>query len=161
MSSTDPIPSHDTLKVEIKQPRPRKQRMKDVGLEGAELLDVLSQFEEFGIWRLDIDDGLVYFSEDASILHGLDPVKGAVDLAAAVRAYHPEDRHHFMECLEDAITRKTGFRFILRIGDGGNEDQPKILEVAGRFRTNKLGRPELFGTVRQVLMRVRSVSLNA
>lgn len=161
MPAPYPMPHLDSLKVEIKQPRANKQKMADVGLEGVELLDVLSQFEEFGIWRLDIDEGLVYFSEDASMLHGLAPAKGAVDLAAAVRAYHPEDRHHFMECLEDAITRKAGFRFILRIGDGSDGEHSEVLEVAGRYRTNPLGRPELFGTVRQLRMRVRTVSLDA
>lgn len=160
MSIKKPNPHLDLLKVEIKPRRVNAQDLNDIGLVDANLLDILAQFEEYGVWRFDIDDGLFYFSKDAAVLHGMVPQHGPIDLTRAVAAYHADDRHHVMECLEDAIERKSGFRFVLRIDENGRCDPPRIVETTGRYRLNRHGRPELYGTVRQVRTRVRSVSLN-
>lgn len=159
MSSNNPSPRHDHLKIEIRPTRENAQSMGDVGLRHVNLLDVLAQFEEYGIWRFDLDEGLAYFSRDACILQGMPPTAGAVNLVRLARHYHPEDRPHFLQCFEDASAQKPGFRFVLRTIVDQDDDHPRIVEVCGRYRRNERNGEELFGTIRQVHFRVRSVSL--
>ncbi|MFP1630792.1 PAS domain-containing protein [Zhengella sp. ZM62] len=157
--STEP-PSEETgaFKVEIRSARRAAQSPEAIGLAAANLLDVLALFEPFGVWRLDIENGLTYWSEDMYRLHGLEPKPGPVDMIQVIRCYHPDDREHVIGCIEDAITRQSGFRFVLRIGTA--DEVTGIVEALGRYRVNPEGRAELFGTCRAVGQRVRSVAIN-
>lgn len=159
MSIVPPSEETGTFKVEIRAPRHVEQFHDDIGLADANLLDVLALFEPFGVWRLDIDNGLTHWSEDMYRLHGLEPNPGPVDMMQVIRCYHPDDREHVIGCIEDAITRQSGFRFVLRIGT--TDEVLRVVEALGRYRINPEGRPELFGTCRAVGQRVRSVTINA
>lgn len=148
-----------SFKVEISTLRSQSRAQGYLGIDNDELLDVLSQFEPFGLWRLDIDDGLTYWSDDAYLRHGMRPAEGPVDMVRAVRAYHPEDREHVMNCIEDAIRRRSGFRYVLRVSMAGAP--VRVIEATGLYRLNEAGQPELIGTYRQVSKRVRSVEINS
>ena len=158
MSTVPPSEETGTFKVEIRSARRVAQSIEDIGLAAANLLDVLGLFEPFGVWRLDIENGLTYWSEDMYRLHGLEPKPGPVDMIRVIRSYHPDDREHVTGCIEDAITRQSGFRFVLRIGT--MDEVTRVVEALGRYRTNPEGRAELFGTCRAVGQRVRSVAIN-
>ncbi|PHP65898.1 hypothetical protein CSC94_16385 [Zhengella mangrovi] len=160
MAINNAAPRGDLMKIEISPQRVNEQSMHDVGLQGANLLDVLAQFEEFGIWRFDLGVGLAYFSRDACLLQGMRPKTGAMDLLRLASHYHPDDRPYFLECIEDAISRKSGFRYVLRTLVTEEGDQPRVVEVNGRYRLNDRNGSELYGTIRQVRTRVRSVDLN-
>lgn len=121
---------------------------------------MLAQFEEFGIWRFDLGAGLAYSSRDACLLQGMRPKTGTMDLLRLASHSHPDDRPYFLECIEDAISRKSGFRYVLRTLVAEEGDQPRVVEVNGCYRLDDRNGSELYGTIRQVRTRVRSVDLN-
>lgn len=147
-----------SVNIEIRPPLRRRQSVEDIGLADANLLDVLTLFEPFGVWRLDIDKGLTYWTRDMFLLHDMEPEDGPVDMIHVIRSYHPDDREHIIGCIEDAVLHRSGFRFVLRIGT--KDKVARVVEAMGRFRVNAEGRPELFGTCRALRQRVRSVSIN-
>ncbi|WP_133123069.1 hypothetical protein [Zhengella mangrovi] len=159
MSINDPSLISSVLNIEIKAPRLNNQSMREVGLEGVDLLNLMARFEEFGVWRFDLDEGLAYFSQDACILQGMLPASGAMNLVHLSHNYHADDRPLLLHCIEDAISRKSCFQFVLRTLNADGQNKTRVVEVAGQFRNNGKGKPELFGTIRQVRTRVRSVIL--
>lgn len=143
------------LHFDIKNKPKAPQDLDRIGLGDVRLLDALAGFDLYGAWRLDIEDGLAYWSEDVYHIHGLPVSDGAVDVMAAINAYHPDDRSFVTDCLEAAVRKKTGFRFILRLSS--KNDEVRLVKSTGRYRVNADGREELFGTFSLFQTAIRSV----
>ncbi|WP_026480978.1 PAS domain-containing protein [Ahrensia sp. 13_GOM-1096m] len=144
------------LAMQIGEVEKSSQDLAAIGLKGISLLDPLSSFDPYGAWRLDIATGLTYWTRDVYLIHGMSPTAGPVDLVSAVNAYHPEDRELVMQCVEEAIANKSGFRFVLRLLP---TDGPQVLvKSTGVFRTTANG-DELYGTFSQFQAPVRSVAI--
>lgn len=128
----------------LDKPRP-VQRVDRASVDGETMLTLLSQFEPFGIWRMDLETGLVYWTDDVFEIHELPPSEGPVNLKMAIDAYHPEDRQMVIDCLEDAVARKSGFHFVLRLAtkSGGT----KRVKAMGMFNVDDEGREWLIGTL--------------
>lgn len=144
------------LAMQIGEVEKSSQDLAAIGLKGISLLDPLSSFDPYGAWRLDIATGLTYWTRDVYLIHGMSPTAGPVDLVSAVNAYHPEDRELVMQCVEEAIANKSGFRFVLRLLP--TDGQQVLVKSTGVFRTTANG-DELYGTFSQFQAPVRSVAI--
>lgn len=150
---------HPQLHFEIKDtPRPA-QSLADIGLDDASLLDALAQFDLYGAWRLDLDTGMIYWTRDAFEIHGLPFKDGPVDIREAISRYHPDDREMVTNCFEEAATRKSGFRYVLRLTTP--DGHFKLVKSCGRYRVNREGREEIYGTYSQFQERIRAVAVNS
>lgn len=144
-----------SLHFDVQKKLNKRQDLARLGLGDVRLFDTLSAFDSYGAWRLDIEDGLAYWSEEAFAIHGLPYQDEPVDYRTAIEAYHPEDREHLLGCLEEAVKRKSGFRFVLRLKSGTQSNS--FVKATGRYRVNQQGREELYGTFSTVQPWVRSV----
>jgi len=147
------------LQLEIlDEPRPA-QSLEEIGLDDASLLDALAQFDLYGAWRVELDTGMVYWTRDVFTIHGLPFRPGPVDLKEAISRYHPDDRELVANCIEEAAARKSGFRFVLRLTTP--DGHSKLVKSNGRYRVNRHGREEIYGTFSQFQERVRTVAVNS
>lgn len=147
------------LNVKIVDEWREPQKAGGTGLDGALIVDLLSQFDLFGVWRKDIETALTYWSSDIFEIYGWPYQEGPVDARKEIEAYHPEDRALVLDCIAEAASRKTGFRFVLRLRKP--DGTYKLVQANGRYRVNEQGREELYGTLSQFKERVRSVAINS
>ena len=126
-----------------------------VGVSSDEIVDLLGSIVPLGIWRLDIGSGLVFWSEDAARIHGMETASGSVSLVQMLACYHPEDVAVVEALLESATTRRNGFRFVMRVKGGSGSH--RLIAVAGRFRADRGG--ELIGYCHEYHDMVRAVVL--
>ncbi|MEM0900616.1 MAG: PAS domain-containing protein [Pseudomonadota bacterium] len=146
-----------TLHITADVEQRASQDLSEVMPEAGDLLDALASFDRYGLWRFDIQKGLVYWSRDVYLIHGLEPKQGPVDIQKALNAYHLDDRAAVANCLEEAIRKKTGFRFVLRIQVGLSD--VKLVKSTGIFRTTSDGREELFGSFSEFQTPIRTVAI--
>lgn len=136
-------------------PRPR-QDIDEYDVDGQDLMDLLSMYDPYGIWRIDLETGKVHWSPDVYQIHGLDYTEGVVDLNAALAAYHPEDAKMIAQLLEETITKKTGYRFVLRLKkpDGSY----KMVKSIAKYRINRNGKAEIYGLFSEFQMPIRNIA---
>ncbi|MEM8749952.1 MAG: PAS domain-containing protein [Pseudomonadota bacterium] len=113
-------------------------------LTGNDVMQLLAQFDSYGLWRMDVETGLVYWSLDVFKIHGLPYREGPVDVKSAIEAYHEDDREFLVSLLEDTVENKGGFRFVLRLKH--RYHGYKLVKSTGCYRINSSGRPEVYGT---------------
>ena len=82
------------LSIEFRDTPCPSQPLAAIGLEDANLLDALSQFDPYGAWRVDLETGMVYWTRDVFEIHGMPYKEGPIDLALAISRYHPDDREN-------------------------------------------------------------------
>lgn len=131
------------------------QRQDHVGVSSDEVVDLLGSICPLGIWRLEIETGHVFWSEDASRVHGMEKSEGPVSLSHILAMYHPEDAGLVEQVVSAATTERKSFRFVLRVksGTGGY----KLIATAGRYRADNGG--ELIGYCHEYGELVRSIVL--
>lgn len=131
------------------------QKQDHVGVSSAEVVDLFGSVSPLGIWRLEIETGHVFWSEDASRIHGMEPSDGPVSLSHILAVYHPEDAELVEQVVSAATTERNGFRFVLRVKSrtGGY----RLIATAGRFRAENGG--ELIGYCHEYDDLVRSIVL--
>ncbi len=127
----------------VQKGRRERQQIEGFGLSGEEIVDLMAAYEPFGIWRIEIDSGLTYWSTDTYRVLGLEPVEGAADFRWAIQQFHPEDAAMIAKTFEEAIERKGSFRFALRLRQ---KDQSfKLVHSVGYYREREDGMEELIG----------------
>lgn len=126
-----------------------------VGVSSAEVVDLFGSLSPLGIWRLEIDTGHVFWSEDAARIHGMAASQGPVSLSQILAVYHPDDAVFVEQLVAATTTERNGFRFVLRVrsATGGY----RLIATAGRFRADNGG--ELFGYCHEYDDQVRSIVL--
>lgn len=146
------------LYIEVVDKPREPQSLEEIGLSDANLLDALSQFDLYGVWRLELETGLLYWSPDVFKIHEMSYAKGPVDVRRAIEAYHPDDRELVASCVDQAAKRKSGFRFVLRLlkPDGTY----KLVKSNGRYRKRADGTEEVYGTFSEFQPRVRAIAFD-
>ncbi|MEO0544447.1 MAG: PAS domain-containing protein [Pseudomonadota bacterium] len=147
-------------KLRFEVGRPGRSKTSDpaaIGVSADDAFVAMSAFDEIGIWRAELDSGLVYWTDSVFRIYGLEVKEGPVSIPDAIAAYHPEDRDLVLQCVEEASAKKTGFRFVLRLCRASGE----IVWVKshGMYRVNAEGREELFGYIEQFSPLARSVTI--
>ena len=105
--------------------------------EGADQLILLQNLAQTGYWSLDLETGVVYWSDEVYRIHGEDPKSYIPNVETAVNFYHPEDREKVQNHIE-TVARKGGeFRFTHRLirRDG----RTMIVECIGMAKVDKAG----------------------
>lgn len=131
------------------------QKQDHVGVSSAEVVDLFGSVSPLGIWRLVIETGQVFWSEDAARVHGMKGSDGPVNLKDILAVYHPEDAEIVQQLVSAMTTQRNGFRFVLRV-KGGNGGY-RLIATAGRFRDENGG--ELIGYCHEYDDFVRSIVL--
>lgn len=147
---------NSALSVDIFDEIRTAQDISDFDLTSNELLSILAMYDRYGIWRLDLETGLVYWSRDVYKIHGIEYSEGPVNLTSALNAYHPEDATVISQLIEETIAEKTGFRFVLRLKTKSNNY--KLVKSSGKYRLNSKGDPELVGLFSQFAPAMRSIA---
>lgn len=80
-----------------------------------EYLDLIEETGNFGYWQLTIGDGDVFWSPGVYRIHGVSPTDFTPNLENTVLFYHPDDRQAVVGALENALKKKKGDSFNLRI----------------------------------------------
>ena len=126
----------------LEKPRP-VQKIDKAIIDAGTLLKLLSQFNPYGLWQMELATGLLYWTEDIFEIYGLPVSDGPVSVKTAIEVYHPDDRPMLIDCLDDAVARKSGFHFVLRIAAG---DGYKLVKTLGMYHVDDRGREWLIGT---------------
>jgi len=132
-----------------------EQQQDHVGVSCAEIVDLLGSTRALGVWRLEIETGHVFWTEDAARIHGMEKSNGPVSLSQIMARYHPEDAELVEQLLGSATTQRDGFSFVMRVEDG--RGCYRLIAVAGRYRDENGG--ELVGLCHEFQEMVRSIVL--
>lgn len=124
-----------------------------VGVSCDEIVDLLGSLSPLGIWRLEIQTGHIFMSEDASRIHGLEASDGPVSLNQVLASYHPEDAEIVEQVVGAATIEHKSFRFVMRVGNG--KGGYRLVATAGQFRADNGG--ELIGYCHHYNDMVRSI----
>ena len=128
-----------------------------VGLSPDEVLKAISRFDAIGLWRVDLARGLTYWSDTVFEIYGWEVREGPVDVAAAIDAYHPDDRAAVAKCLEEASKNKAGFRFVLRLKKPDGEYI--WVKSCGLYRQASDGSDEIYGYFEKFSALTRSLTI--
>ena len=147
------------LSVETFEGTRSEQNISGFNLSSQDILDVLSMYDPYGVWRLELNSGLVYWSDDVFLIHGLEVSPGPVNLNDAINAYHPDDARVIGQLIEECIASKSGFRFTLRLlkRDGGF----KLVKAIGKYRETSSGNPEIIGVFTPLAPAMRTIAAPA
>jgi hypothetical protein len=148
--------THYPLIVEETENTRPVQDYSDFDLSGEDVLKLLSMYDPYGVWRMDLTSGKVYWSKDVYEIHGLPYTKGEVDLTKAIKAYHPEDAKMVAQLLDEAIASKSSFRFVLRLSQP--DGTYKMVKSSAKYRVSTDGKAEIIGLFSQFQLPVRSIA---
>jgi hypothetical protein len=126
-----------------------------VGVSSDEVVDLLGSICPLGIWRLEIETGRMFWSEDAARIHGMEKSDGQVSLKQILSMYHPDDAEIVEELVGATTIEHNSFRFVLRVKD--SKSGHRLVAMAGRFRPANGG--ELYGYCHEFTDLVRSIVL--
>jgi hypothetical protein len=126
-----------------------------IGVSSDEIVGLLGSIYPLGIWRLEIDNGLMYWNKDAFHIHGMECSEDPVNLSEMLTRYHADDAALIEQLIESATTQRNGFRYVMRVKNdlGGY----RMIASAGRFRPDNGN--ELIGYFHEFQELVRSVVL--
>ncbi len=103
-----------------------------IGISDAEAMKLVTAFQLFGSWRLDLDTGHLFGTQDFSDLFGLEHTSGPMNMAAASAQIHPDDLSFMMATFEHASVDKRPYHSIFRVGAEG--ESYRFLRSVGMFR---------------------------
>ncbi|GJD95894.1 Sensor histidine kinase RcsC [Methylobacterium iners] len=83
--------------------------------EANRLLVLAEQVAHVGHWHIALPSQTLTWSDEVFRIYGVDRTSFEPSMAAAIDAYHPEDRERITACVARAIHRQEGFEAALRI----------------------------------------------
>jgi len=125
-------------------------------INSAEMMTLLSMYDPYGMWRLELDSGHLFWSRDVYEIHGMEYSDGPVNFKDAMNAYHSDDALVINQLIEDAIAKKSGFRFVLRLKT--QHAEYKLVKAAGKYRENSDGSREIIGLFSRFALPIRSIA---
>ncbi|MDQ0454458.1 PAS domain-containing protein [Rhizobium paknamense] len=123
-----------------------------MGLTEKDVMDLVQTFQLCGFWRIDIDRGHFFATENFYRLFEVEPQSGPLNIKALAERIHPDDRDMLLETYQRACstgeTYQNIHRLITRCGC------TKFIRVIGRFRATGQGSGELQGIIHEILPQV-------
>lgn len=115
----------------------RPQSRSHIGITDAEAITMFAAYRLFGFWRVDIETGHFFASEDVHQIFDLPYSEGPVNLAELMSRIHEEDRQLIAETFEQASLYRVGFHYVYRVDNrlGGY----KMVRTVGQFRDDTSG----------------------
>jgi|GEM_PF-2966589 len=93
----------------------QSQFMHDLQADASQLLTLAMTGFDLGSWRIDLKTGKCWLSRRMCEFHDLPYTGSAVDLDAFIREYYPDDAKEIASLIMQAVEKKLGFRFTLRM----------------------------------------------
>ncbi|ANM11647.1 MULTISPECIES: hypothetical protein [unclassified Rhizobium] len=114
-----------------------EQSRAHIGITDAEIVQMLAAYRLFGFWRIDIETGHFFASEDVHTIFDLPYSVGPVNLTELMSRIHEDDRGLVAQTFEEASLHGVGFHFVYRVDNrlGGH----KLVRSVGRFRDGESG----------------------
>lgn len=114
-----------------------EQSRAHIGITDAEIVKMLAAYRLFGFWRIDIETGHFFASEDVHKIFDLPYSDGPVNLTELMSRIHEDDRSLIAETFEQASLHGAGFHFVYRVDNrlGGY----KLVRSVGQFRDDESG----------------------
>lgn len=133
-----------------------EQSRAHIGITDAEIVALLAAHRLLGFWRIDIDTGHFFASEDVHAIFGLPYSDGPVNLTELMSRIHEEDRSLIAETFEQASLHGIGFHFVYRVNNrhGGY----KMVRTVGQFRDDKSG-GGIIGVTYEFVKKLRTVCI--
>ncbi|MFB9948101.1 PAS domain-containing protein [Rhizobium puerariae] len=103
-----------------------------VGLSSDEAVNLAAAFRLYGFWRMEIDTGHFFATEDVCRIFGLEPQDGPINLVALIARIHPDDMPVLMEIYERASAERLTYHNIYRVK--ANAEDYKYVRTVGKFR---------------------------
>ena len=127
------------------------------GLEfsGDELLGVLSSFNRYGFWQLNVDTADTVWSEYVYAIHSMPYTPGRIDLDYAMDRYHADDKEFLPKLIADTVKNNSGFQFVLRLKAPRN--RYKLVRSIGKYRERTGGIREIIGVFSEFQPAVRMI----
>lgn len=110
----------------------KEQTRSHIGITDREIVQMVSAYRHFGVWRMDIQAGHFFASEDVSDIFQMPHTEGPLNLTTLLSRIHEEDRMLIAETFEQASLHQVGFHYAYRVqnGVGGY----KMVRTVGQFR---------------------------
>lgn len=86
-----------------------------IGIASSEIVRLASAFRRFGVLRIDLGNGAMYFSPDACQMHGLPVTNGPIEVADLFSQLHPDDAERILDAFDTATKSRCGWYFNYRI----------------------------------------------
>ena len=138
-----------------REPRAR-QDISQFAVSSDEIIEMLSMYDPYGIWKIDLESGNVFWSRDVYEIHGLEYHEGAVNLNEAIDAYHPDDAKIVAQLIDETIANKSGYRFVLRLKQ--RDGTFKMVKSVAKYRVNDEGREEICGLFSEFQLPIRNIA---
>ena len=108
-----------------------EQSRAHICITDAEIIQMFAAYRLFGFWRIDIETGHFFASEDVHAIFDLPYGEGPVNLVELMSRIHEEDRSLIAETFEQASLHRVGFHFVYRVDNrlGGY----KLVRSVGRI----------------------------
>lgn len=111
--------------------------MAAIGITSSEIVHLASAFRRFGILKIDLSNGAMYFSADACRMHGLPVTSGPIEVADLFAQLHPNDAERILDAFDTAAKSGCGWFFNYRIRqDDGSWRWARLVE---RYRHTPTG----------------------
>lgn len=101
------------------------------------LMQLVTHMQAMGNWRIDVQAGKVWWSPRVFEIHGVPPQDEAIDLDAAIRAFHPSDARIVAWLIMNAIEKRVGFSFTLRLRR--RDGEMRLVQSAAAVHANGRG----------------------
>jgi len=109
---------------------------REVGLTTDEVVELVTAFRYYGFWRIDLDSGHFFATEDVCRIFGMEPTSGPINLVEMTSRIHPEDMPLILEVYERASGAGLTYHNIYRVK--ADAEEYKYVRTIGKFR-NKPG----------------------
>ncbi|WP_246617632.1 PAS domain-containing protein [Rhizobium populisoli] len=104
----------------------------EVGLTADEMIELVTAFRYYGFWRIDLDSGHFFATEDVFHIFGMEPTDGPVNLVEMTGRIHPEDMPQILEVYERASSARLTYHNIYRVK--ADAEDYKYVRTVGKFR---------------------------
>jgi hypothetical protein len=115
----------------------RPQSRGHIGVTDAEALTMFAAYRLFGFWRMNLETGHFFASEDVHQIFRLPYSEGPVNLTELMSRIHEEDRLLIAETFEQASLHRVGFHYVYRVDNGLGGY--KMVRSVGKFRDDASG----------------------
>lgn len=127
-----------------------------IDISDREIVQLVSAFRRFGLWRVDLDKGLFYGTRDVFDIFDMEFHEGPIGLVEFRDHLHPEDLPMLMESFEQTSTQKHMHHNIYRVLKPGGDY--KYVRTVGKFREKAGTSGEIIGVTYEFFERVRTAA---
>lgn len=136
-----------------------RPQFEQIGLTADDVSDLSSYFRRIGFWRMDIEQGLTYWTRGVFDIFGMEFRDGPVSLTEANAVIHPNDLGPMLEIVEQAAVNRLPFHAIVRLRS--RESEFRFIRSVGKYRKSDDGKPEFVGMIYEFFEPIRTLGMAA